>query len=100
MNATFLLSYAAGLGWRKLASMQEAPIPDHFAWVQAQRRAGALLLAGPTTDVPGALATVRAENEGAVRELAGTDPAIMARYFQIAEVRPFRILVGLEGRTL
>ena len=89
----FLLNYKAGPNWKKLGP-QDSPVAEHFAWVRGQHAAGAIRLAGPYLDLPGALALVRARSADEVAALCASDPAIQAGFFVVESVRPLKLMVG------
>ena len=97
MSATFLVTYKPGPGWYPDV-MNDVIMQQHASFVFEQHRLGTLLIAGPQPEAAGAVAVVRADSAQAVDALLGTDPALTNDLFQVDEIRPFRMVVGPEGR--
>jgi uncharacterized protein YciI len=69
-------------------------VAEHYAYLQALRLAGKLVVAGPSA-VPGdtiGIEILDIEDEVEVRAIVETDPAVSSG-IMTAEIRPFRISV-------
>ncbi|WP_367272190.1 YciI family protein [Deinococcus sp.] len=74
--------------------MQDSLFPEHAAWSRERHAEGVLILAGPLTDAPGAVAIIRAADADEVRGITDQDPVVKAGFFEIDNIRPFKVLVG------
>jgi uncharacterized protein YciI len=63
--------------------------PAHLAHLEAHRREGRVLLAGPFTDGAGSMILVDVEDLDAARAMADADPYHREGVFESVEIHPF-----------
>jgi len=94
-SPAFVVERPVGADWVAGRGPREQPLWDeHAAYIDAIYERGAIVLAGPLVDEPGAVLVLEAENEDGARELLAGDPWIVdADILRVGRVRGWRILL-------
>lgn len=82
----YLFLYKPGPAWKAGLPIERQALKPHAVYIQRLLADGKLVGGGPTLDVEGGMAIVRAASADEARAMLAADPAITAGVF-VAEVR-------------
>ncbi|MET0272634.1 MAG: YciI family protein [Phenylobacterium sp.] len=85
----YLFLYRPGPAWQVGKPMHQQALKPHTVYIQKLLDEGKLVAGGPTLDVDGGMAIVRAASAEEARAMLAVDPAITGGVF-VAEVRTWR----------